>query len=89
MFKAMNLDERSKFITKVAFKSRAGNTVMGSRKTNQDSFLALPYSLELSNMGIFGVFDGHGKDNNILNNINKNFRRTRTQMFRRHQKLSY
>jgi hypothetical protein len=41
-------------------RSRAGNTADGISKTNQDNFLAWPNLLNIDNIHIFGVFDGHG-----------------------------
>ena len=42
-------------------RSRAGNQVDGSRKTNQDSYLANTKILNVEDFCTFGVYDGHGK----------------------------
>ncbi len=42
-------------------RSRAGNQPDGSRKTNQDSYLAKTQLLNLDEYCVFGVYDGHGK----------------------------
>ncbi len=42
-------------------KSRAGSTAYGTRKTNQDSYLAKTNILNIEDLSIFGVYDGHGK----------------------------
>ncbi len=53
--------KKSQIIGQIASKSRAGNSVGGARKTNQDSFLSLSNILGLEEFHIFAVFDGHGK----------------------------
>ena len=51
----------SNIIAQIAYKSRAGNSPGGARKTNQDSFLSVTNILGLEDFSIFAVFDGHGK----------------------------
>lgn len=43
-------------------RSRAGNQVDGSRKTNQDSSLIMNNILGNKDFSAFGVYDGHGKN---------------------------
>lgn len=56
----------SNIIAQIAYKSRAGNSPGGARKTNQDSFLSATNILGLEDFSIFAVFDGHGKRINLL-----------------------
>jgi len=50
----------NKFIKMFSCKSRAGNTIDGNRKTNQDSYMAKSKCLNNEEYCIFGVYDGHG-----------------------------
>jgi len=50
----------NKYIQVYSCKSRAGNQVDGSRKTNQDSYMANQRILNLDDYISFGVYDGHG-----------------------------
>jgi len=47
-------------IHKYSVKSRAGNNCDGTRKTNQDSYIAKPNLINYDDYSAFGVFDGHG-----------------------------
>jgi len=73
---AINFDEIMKVgkcnISKVGFKTRAGNNVFGGRKTNQDSNLQLVNILD-TRMCIFGVFDGHGEQGHRCSGAIKNY----------------
>ena len=55
-----SLQNVNKYIQVISCKSRAGNQVDGSRKTNQDSFLINTNILNLEEYCSFGVYDGHG-----------------------------
>ncbi len=48
-------------IWKYSVKSRAGNNCDGTRKINQDSYIAQPKIINFEDYSGFGVFDGHGK----------------------------
>ena len=50
----------SSIIKIFSVKSRAGMNYDGTRKTNQDNFIAKTNLLNLEEYHIFGVFDGHG-----------------------------
>lgn len=50
----------NRFIQVYSCRSRAGNQMDGSRKTNQDSFLEQTKIFGLDEFSVFGVYDGHG-----------------------------
>ncbi len=50
----------NKYIQVYSCRSRAGNQVDGSRKTNQDSYLESTNILNIEDFCVFGVYDGHG-----------------------------
>jgi len=52
----------NKYINQYSCRSRAGNQVSGTRKTNQDSYLANTSIMNLNEFCIFGVYDGHGNE---------------------------
>jgi len=55
------------------FKSRPGNEVGGASKINQDNYLVCSNVLSLDNYHIFGVFDGHGVNGDLVSNTAKKF----------------
>lgn len=60
-------------ISQIAFKSRAGNSPGGARKTNQDSFLSKTSILGLDEFSIFAVFDGHGQNGHLASQFIKSY----------------
>jgi len=65
LLKKIRIEKKSKTVNthihKYSVKSRAGKNSDGSRKINQDAYIAQPKLINYEDYSAFGVFDGHGK----------------------------
>jgi hypothetical protein len=71
--KEKNENQVSKYIKLFTVKSKAGMNYDGTRKTNQDNFIAKTNLLGMDDYHIFGVFDGHGLHGHFVSATVKQF----------------